>query len=524
MGWGVLAWCTKYLQQPDGVNAGQRWRFTPRQVRFVLWWYAVDEAGRWLFHRGALRWSKGAGKSPFVAALTWVEFCGPVIFDRFDPAAEGGCVGRAQPMPWVQIAAVSKEQCKNTMIMVLAMAPKASRLVRDYGIDLGKEIIYKPGGGRLEIITSSAHSAEGNRPTFVIPDEVQWWLGPNGGHELSQTIRRNLGKTGGRQLETCNAFVPGEDSVAERTYAAFVAQQEGRTRGRGVLYDAVEAPPDTDLADETSLRAGLRVAYQDATWQDMDRLVAEIWDPSTPPDVARRFYLNQIVAASDAWVAPHEWVACADPTVVVADGDAVVLFLDGSKSRDATAIVGCHVETGHVFEVGVWEPDRGDPDSVVPVYEVDAAVQMAFDRWNVQAFFSDVREWESFVHTTWPERYRDRLVLWGTPGGKSPSPIAWDMRVKVQDFTMAAEACHAEIVERQLTHDGSSATARHVGNARRRPNRWGVAIGKESPDSPRKIDAAVCVIGARMVRRLLLASPEYRRAATTTRTGRVYGF
>ena len=67
--------------------------------------------------------------------------------------------------------------------------------------------------------------------------------------------------------------------------------------------------------------------------------------------------------------------------------------------------------------------------------------------------------------------------------------------------------------------------ARHVANARRRPNRYGVSIGKESPRSPNKIDAAVCVIGARMVRRLVLASPEWQKRTTKrTRSGRVYGF
>jgi hypothetical protein len=80
------------------------------------------------------------------------------------------------------------------------------------------------------------------------------------------------------------------------------------------------------------------------------------------------------------------------------------------------------------------------------------------------------------------------------------------MRGHAYEFAKATEACHAEIVEGAFTHDGHSAVARHVGNARRRPYRDAVAIGKESPDSPRKIDAAVCVIGARMVRRMVLGS------------------
>ncbi|GAA2618816.1 terminase [Actinomadura fulvescens] len=535
LGWGVLAWCSKYLRQPDGPNAGDRWKFSPSQVRFVLWFYAVDDRGRWLFHRGALRLPKGAGKSPFLAALCWAEFCGPVRFAGWDE--QGRPIGAPEPMPWVQIAAVSKEQCKNTMIMVAAMAPKGSRLVAEYGIDLGKEVIYKPGGGRLEIITSSAHSAEGNRPSFVVGDEVQWWLASTGGHDLADTIRRNLGKRNGRLVETCNSFVPGADSIAERTWKAFVAQREGRTRGHGgILYDAAEAPGDTDLADEASLRAGLRAAYRDAAggpdgpgWVDLDRVIAEIYDPATPPDLSRRFYLNQIIANADSWLAPHEWDGLADPTDQVDDGEPIALFFDGSKSRDASALIGVRISDGFTFAVGVWEPDPAHNTlSTINVGEVDAAVERAFDRWQVVAFFSDVREWESYAYDTWPERYRDQLLVWAVPGGHNSQPIAWDMRAHVAEFTLACEAAHAEIVDRKFTHDGSSALSRHVYNARRRPNRWGISIGKSSPDSPDKIDAAVCLVGARLVRRRVLASPEWTKRTQTKQArrgpGRVRGF
>jgi hypothetical protein len=48
---------------------------------------------------------------------------------------------------------------------------------------------------------------------------------------------------------------------------------------------------------------------------------------------------------------------------------------------------------------------------------------------------------------------------------------------------------------------------------RNRPNRYGRSVGKESPSSSLKIDAGVCVIGARMVRQLVLAaSPKDKRS------------
>jgi hypothetical protein len=149
----------------------------------------------------------------------------------------------------------------------------------------------------------------------------------------------------------------------------------------------------------------------------------------------------------------------------------------------------------------------------VPVADVDLRVAEAFERLDVVAFFADVHEWESFVKVSWPAAYADRLWIQAVPSGKDPQPIAWDMRGHTFDFTAAAELVEREIIEKAFTHDGDSRLVRHVANARRRPNRYGTSIGKESPKSPRKIDAAVAMIGARMVRRLAQAAGGGRRRA-----------
>lgn len=523
LGWGVLAWCSFYLRQPDGESAGERWVFTDSQARFVLWLYAVDERGKWLYRRAALRWSKGRGKSPMLAALSLVELCGPVMFSHWD--GDGQPVGRQRPAAWVQIAATAEWQTVNTMSLVLAMCPRGSRLVRDYGIDPGKQVIHVPGtGSRLEIISASARAAEGNRPTFIVMDEVQEWHESNGGHALARTLRRNLGKTGGRVVEAGNAHNPGSGSLSEETWDAFLSQREGRTVNQDILYDAVEAPADTDLADPVSLRAGLDVCYADAPWQDLDRIMAEVWDTSTPPDQSRRYYLNQIIAAEDSWAVPTDWDALTDPSRIVVEREEIALFFDGSKSRDATALIGCCMSDGHVFTLGVWEPDQNDDDSVVPVAAVELAVAQTFERYRVVGFFADVAEWQGQVITDWPWLYGDDLLIWSVKTGTQPTPIAWDMRSRIRDFTLAAETAEVEIRDRRFTHDGDSRLARHVYNARRRPNNYGISIGKETRWSQRKIDAAVCMIGARMVRRLVLASDawaKYERRRKRAGKGRV---
>lgn len=511
LGWAAAKWAMSTLRQPNGPNAGKPFRLTPGQIRFLLWWYALDSSGSWVFHHAVRRLAKGSGKSPFAAVLALTELCGPVRFDHWDPGEPGGVVGKPVAMPLVQIAATAESQTENTMRMVRAFAPKGSKVVQRYGLEPGKQQYNMAPEGTLRVLTTSSTAAEGSEASFVIADETEWWIPSNGGPDFHSTLIDNLTKSGSRMVETCNAWVPGIDSVAETSWDDWVLQEEGSFPAAGrTLYDARIAAPDTDLADAESLTAALEWVYEDCWWQNVDPIKARIWSPKSRPDESRRKYLNQPTASAYSWVTPQEWSQMADPGHVVADGVEVVLFFDGSKSRDATALVACEVESGHVFTIGVWEPDPSHSSTeTVNFAEIDGAVMRAFDRYRVLAFFADVREWESYVLTEWPRRHGDDLIMWAAPASRPPQPIAWDMRAHVTEFAKAAEACHEEIENGDFTHDGDSRIARHVGNAHRHPVRDLISISKESPDSPRKVDGAVCVVGARMVRRIVLGSKEY---------------
>jgi hypothetical protein len=525
VGFAAAHWAEQLLIQPNGPRAGKPFVFTGDQLTFLAWWYAVDEQGQWLFSKGVRRLAKGSGKSPFAAVLALIEFCGPCRLDRFDDRIVGGCRAKPVDMPLVQIAATAESQTANTMRMVRAFAPKGSKIVERYNLDPGKTIYYKAPEGILQVITSSWTAAEGAEASFAVGDETEHWKPSNGGVELESTLADNLAKSGSRMVETSNAWAPGVGSVAENTWDAWVAQEEGRTVETAVLYDARMAPPETDVRDHDSLTAGLEFVYGDCDWKKPD--------PASPPDVrpiikrirtltakeddSKRKYLNWPTAAEDAWQTPEAWKRLAEPREVDAE-EPVVLFFDGSKSRDATGFVACAVEDGYVFVPRwpngdtVWEPNPShDTEDVVPADEVDAAEEWLFDNLNVVGFFGDVKEWESFVKITWPQRHKDRLKVMAVPSGKDPQPIAWDMRSHTFDFTQAVELCDAEITDGQFHHDGNPVLLRHVGNARRKGNRYGISIGKESPSSPKKIDLAVCMVGARMVRRLLLGSKEWQK-------------
>jgi hypothetical protein len=544
LGWEIIAWAESYLLQPDGDEAGQPFTFTREQCNFILWFYAVDAGGAFEYRRGVLRRAKGWGKSPFLGALALAELCGPVRFGGWNSFGEP--IAIRHPKPWIVIAGVSETQTQNTFDAIRAMC-EDSALVDDYGLDVGMTRILTA-TGKIVPITASSSSQEGARPSFAIMDETHHWSATNGGHKLARVVRRNLAKSrdgAARVVETTNAHEPGHDSVAEKSYLAWRAMVEGRTRSKGLLYDTREAPGDIDLADEKAVLNGLRAAYGDAIWVDLERILAEIYDPDTPPEEARRFYLNQIVAAADSWVAPAEWaknfredlrpLTFSEPNAR-RKGDMVTLGFDGSLKDDSTALVACRVDDGAVFLLAIWEKPEGPNGNgwEVPKDQVRDAVDHAFATLDVVAFFSDVAYWETDIDA-WRDAYGERLLVKAT----TRHAIGWDMRGHQMDTTRAVEALHRAITDGELPWTAhrliaGSSTAplaevkaeevltRHINNARRRINRWGVYFGKETRESPKKIDAVASMVLARMARTRVLSDGGLKKKRRAP--GRLVGF
>ena len=477
LGWAVLEWIAGYLIQPDGPNAGEPLRLTREQVRMCLRWYAIDDRGKFLYRRGVIRRCKGWGKSPYLAALACVELCGPVRFEGRD--AQGMPVAIAHPAPWIQVAAVSREQTRNTMTVFPGMF--SNDALNTYGVDLGKEIIYARGGGRIEAVTSSPRALEGGRPSLVIEDETSHWIESNAGHDMAAAIRRNLGKSrdgSARSMELTNAHLAGEQSVAELTHTA--AQAAG-WRLPGVYYDSVEAPPVPDLSDLEAVRAAVVAASGDSTWIDADRITAEIADPTTPASVARRFYLNQPVDAdAEDWLPAGAWDGC---TVAesIEPGAQIVVGFDGSFSNDSTAIVG--VTTGampHVAVLGCWErPDGASADWRIDILAVEDRLRQIAKEFEVVEITADPYRWA---------RWLEVLLDEGLPVTEFPQ--------SAQRMVPATQRFAEAVANGQLTHSGDERLRRHIANAVLKVDSRGPRLAKPSKWSPRKIDLAVAAVMA----------------------------
>ncbi|RCG16992.1 terminase [Streptomyces reniochalinae] len=499
--------------------------FTREQVRFLLWFYALDENNKFVYRMGVLRRSKGWGKSPLLGAFALIEFIGPCVVDENgpgvrDPFGQWHPSGKRRNAPWVQMAAVSYQQVMNTMDPVRGMLAEGPA-VADFALDPGKTLIqFQHGIGKIEPVTASSASLEGARPNFVVGDEIHHWLYSQGGQKMIQVIKRNLAKVGGRAVLTTNAHDPSEETVGRAEYEAYLARKADGGLD-DVLYDCVEAPAESWAPeDPDAVRDGLRAAYGDSTWVDLDRLLAEIYDPTADAQEKRRFYMNQVVASSDAWLEPLDVDAASVPVEGPDDGGMVTLGFDGSRGHDATALVACELNTGHCWPLGIWQKPDG-PEGLgweVDREAVDTAVRSAFERWDVVGFFADLAFFEGYVDR-WAEDFRETLFVKAAPGHS----VAFDMRRRTKDFTAAAESTVAAFEDRSISVAADARLLTHLKNARRRPNAFGVSFGKESRESERKVDAAAALVLAREARRKAIEAGVFERRVKPG-DATVYGF
>jgi phage terminase large subunit-like protein len=484
----VLAWSEVVLVQPDGDNAGQPWRWRETQARFVCWWYAVDEDGRYLWRRAQIVLPKGSGKSPMAAALACCELAGPTRFVEWDD--DGHPVMRAHPSPHVKLSALSMDQATDaTLGLAVSMLDNPVAALEISGLDVGLTRV-RTRNGDLTSSTARAPSKEGLRPTSVVLDETHLWIQANGGHRLAETLRRGVAKTASRSLETSNMWVTGQGSVAEMTRTYAEAVRAGTHTGDGVLTWQPVGVCD-DLSDPEQLRAALADLYADSPWIDVDRLCAEVTDSGTHPSDARRYYLNQPASADDAWIRADQWHGCLDRSKPLEDGDTITIGFDGSRGRargnaDASALVAVRVKDGHVELLGCWQAREGEKDWEVPESLVDAAVVEAFTRYRVVGFYADPAGWQSQLGA-WEQKFSRRLKV---KASQDHPTHFWANRTHL--MVRAFAAFEEAVTNGDLTHDGSYRLSEHVLNARRNPSpRAGLLISKEYPDSPRKIDAAV---------------------------------
>ena len=515
----IDAWVSAHCAQPDGFTAGDPFHLSDAQFLWFGNFYRLKPvqvhdpvrpalSTAFEFRRGQLVRAQKWGKNPMAATQICVEAVGPALFAGWAEGGEAwdcrdhgcGCgfrweyepgepMAMAWPTPLIQLTATSEDQVANTWDVLkpmIELGPLAEVLPK-----VGEEFIRVGRRGRVDIVTSNARSRLGQRVTFVLQDETGIWDRSSGMIKVADTQIRGLGGMNARSAELTNSWDPAERSVAQTTF---------ESSSPDILKDFDQPPANLDYSKKSDRKKIHAFNYRESPWVNLEAIEATAVELIDKGEIAQaeRFFGNRIVAATNRFFDLGQW---RDRIRDISRAGwkrrrPIVIGVDGARSKDALALVACDVETGHLWvpevpgtdRTSIWErPAGADPDYVHPTSEVDAVMADLQSRYRVVKAYIDPQYIEG-LRDDWKARWgKDVVFDWTTH------------RVKPMAFALSSFFRAINLGE--LTHDGNRVLDEHIGNARRRSTNikdgeggFLSTIGKESKDSPNKIDGAMAAV------------------------------
>jgi len=143
--------------------------------------------------------------------------------------------------------------------------------------------------------------------------------------------------------------------------------------------------------------------------------------------------------------------------------------------------------------LALWERPKGDRRWKVPRADVRAAIETAFNTYNVMQLYADPHYFRDMLEEL-GEQYPERVTQWAT-----------NARVRM---AAATDRFATGAYNRAYSWDGSDAFRRHILAANAEVTPAGDVIRKRA-DKPQPIDLAVCAILAYEAAATIVPEPEY---------------
>ncbi|MFF3086377.1 terminase large subunit domain-containing protein [Streptomyces nojiriensis] len=452
-GYRVAAWIERFCYL-TGSFAGQRFTLLPWQRELLIDAYRLerDSFGGWRRrHRMAVVCiARKNGKSTIAAAIMLYH----LVADRADSQR--------------QIIAAANDRNQARMVFDAAKqmvnaSPKLSAVC-----DVQRDVIrFKDSTYR--VVSADAGRQQGLNPSAVSLDEYAF----SKNADLFDAL--TLGSAARNQPMTWVVSTAGPDP--DGPFAMLCEQGERVNSG--------EATDPTLFYRSWGPRIGDQV----------DHLDPEVWRACNPSfdilneedfkaaaqrstEASFRIYrLSQFVRGASTWL-PHGLWDSLGVDDTLQPGEAVVLGFDGSWKGDSTGLVATRLADLRVFVLGHWEAPADDAHWRVPMVDVRDALRSALDTYTVRNLVADPYRWEETL---------ENLEAEGFPVEAFPTN-------SLARMVPATQAVYDACRDGRLSHDGSPALARHIGNAVLREDKYGARITKEFAASRRKIDLAVAMI------------------------------
>lgn len=380
------------------------------------------------------------------------------------------------------VAAASRDQATILYDQAKGFVERSDWLEGDVMVRTGtRELRSRHDTGTIRVLAADADTADGVLPTLALVDELH----RQKSSDLYGIFRDGLGARDGRMVTISTA---GDDETSPLGLLRASAYESGVVKRDGP-YRYVASPdfalhewalePNEDRDD-----LELVAKANPAPWQTERELRRRRASPSMREWQWARFACGVWGLGIQPYFDIERFRELAKPGTRIIPGRAVTLGFDGARRRDATVLVACDIELGHLEVVGAWERPVNAPDDwEVPENEVDERVDYAMARWDVWRLYGDPPFWESALDR-WAAKYgKEQVVRW------------WTNRIKATAFALRAFA--GDMVPERMSHDGDELLERHIGNAAKQETRmrdgdeYLAIIRKDGPKSPRKIDGAM---------------------------------
>lgn len=440
--------------------------------------------------------------------------------------------------PYIPLVAYTEEQTEELGYGALYSILSESKIADDFDIGL-ERIVRADGTGRCVALAGSPNARDGARTTFQWFDEPHRMFSPQL-KKARTTMLANIPKriaADAWTLDTTTRHDPGENSVHQDSYETAAQINSGRATDPTFFFFSRHARRSQELegligkvgrlsdGEDRQLDELLRDALAEAAgsasdWRDFRSIIAQFKSPKADRAYLCRVYLNWAMrGAGRAFDVDRIKTKLLERRTLDA-GEVIALGFDGSRRRDATGIVGTHLETGWQWRAAVWErPADAGPDWEVPRAAVDAVVDDLFDRYTVAWMNCDPEWWDETVGS-WAGKF-NRSTREGAIVHEHYTNQPKRMGLEVRAYTQAVAAGEVHFADDEVL-------LRHLGNAHKQyvPHYAEngdqlFTIHKERRDSPLVIDLAMCGVLSWDARLRALAAG---RLNMRRRRGRAFAF
>ena len=331
----IIAFVEQTCFVPEGKLVGQKLVLQDWQKDLIHLVYDNPYGTR----RAIFSMGRKNAKTTLSACLLLAHLCGP-------PA-------RSKPNSQLFSAAQSRDQAGLIFSLAAKMVRLNPELARTVTIqETAKSLICPELGTRYRALSAEASTAYGLSPSFIIHDELGQVRGPRS--PLYEALETATGAQENPLSIIISTQAPTDADLLSILIDDAMAGSDPRT-----VVKLYTAPTDLDPFDEATIRLA-NPAF--GTFLNAREVMAMAADSQRMParEVEfRNLILNQRIEATNAFVSPAVWKACAEPAGSL-DGLMVYGGLDLSEVADLTALVLVGRRNGkwHVHPT-FWLPGEG---------------------------------------------------------------------------------------------------------------------------------------------------------------------